>query len=128
MPKLKEHFSLEKTMFSETAVRHGLDNQPNTRIIQTLTELCEELLEPIRELAGGPINVTSGYPSPSVNSVLGGSLNSQHISGEEADINRPLLNPRALFERNRNSDVNFDQLINEVSSWVHVSFVSGPKK
>jgi len=128
MPKLTEHFSLEEMTFSETAVRHGLDNRPNARNVQNLTELCEELLEPIRELAGGPINVTSGFRSPSVNSVVGGSINSQHMSGEAADINCPLLNPRALFERNRNSDVNFDQLINDVSSWVHVSFVSGPKK
>jgi zinc D-Ala-D-Ala carboxypeptidase len=58
MPKLTEHFSLEEMTFSKTAVRHGLDNRPNTRIIQNLTELCEELLEPIRELAGGPINVS----------------------------------------------------------------------
>jgi uncharacterized protein YcbK (DUF882 family) len=82
MPKLTEHFSLEEMTFSETAVRHGLDNRPNSRSIQNLTELCEELLEPIRELAGGPINVTSGYRSPSVNSVDGGSLNFQHMSGE----------------------------------------------
>jgi zinc D-Ala-D-Ala carboxypeptidase len=127
MPKLTQHFSVEEMTFSETAVRHGLDNRPNTRIIQNLTELCEELLEPIRELAGGPINVTSGYRSAMVNSVVGGSLNSQHMSGEAADINCPLFNPQTLFNRIRNSDVNFDQLINEFGSWVHVSFVSGRK-
>jgi len=125
MPKLTEHFSLEEMTFSETAVRHGLDNRPNSRSIQNLTELCEELLEPIRELTGGPINVTSGFRSPSVNSVVGGSLNSQHMSGEAADINCPLFNPRVLFERIRNSGLEFDQLINEFGSWVHVSFVSG---
>lgn len=125
MPKLTEHFSLEEMTFSETAVRHGLDNRPDARSIRNLTARCKELLEPIRELAGGPINLTYGYRSPSMNSVVGGSLNSQHMAGEAADINCPLLNPRALFERIRNSDVNFDQLIKEFGSWVHVSFVSG---
>jgi len=122
MPKLTDHFSLEEMSFSETAVRHGISNKPDTDSRHNLMELCESMLEPIREIAGGPITVTSGYRSPTLNSIIGGAPQSQHKTGEAADINCPLLNPQALFQRIRQSDLPFDQLIDEFRSWVHVSF------
>ena len=121
MATLTEHFSLEEMIFSETAARHGIDNKPNAAARQKLLELCENMLEPIRELAGGPITVTSGYRSPTLNSIIGGAPESQHKTGEAADINCPLLNPQALFQRIRQSDLPFDQLIDEFGAWVHVS-------
>ena len=122
MPKLTDHFSLEEMTFSESAVRHGLDNKPDSASRQNLLELSENLLEPIRELAGGPIAVTSGFRSLTLNSIIGGSPKSQHKTGEAADINCPLLNPQALFQRIRESGLPFDQLIDEFGAWVHVSF------
>jgi zinc D-Ala-D-Ala carboxypeptidase len=62
MAKLTDHFSLEEMIFSETAARHGINNKPSTQIIQNLSELCQFLLEPIRTVAGGPINVTFRLP------------------------------------------------------------------
>lgn len=121
MPKLTTHFSLEEMTFSETAVRNGLDNRPDPASRQNLRVLCEKVLEPIRELAGGPINVTSGYRSPTLNSIVSGSPDSQHKTGEAADINCPLLNPITLFEKIRTSKIPFDQLIDEFGAWVHVS-------
>lgn len=122
MAQLTSHFSLEEMTFSESAVRHGLANKPDTESRQNLLELCTRMLEPIRDLAGGPITVTSGFRSPEVNSIIGGAPDSQHKSGEAADINCPLLNPHALFQRIRHSDLPFDQLIDEFGAWVHVSF------
>ncbi|HEX2932745.1 MAG TPA: D-Ala-D-Ala carboxypeptidase family metallohydrolase [Candidatus Binatia bacterium] len=122
MPNLTDHFSLEEMTFSETASRHGIDNKPDTASRQNLLELCENILEPIRELAGGPITVTSGYRSPILNSIIGGAPESQHKIGEAADINCPFLNPQALFQRIRQSDLAFDQLIDEFGTWVHISY------
>ena len=51
MPKLTNHFSLEEMIFSETAVRHGINNKPDPMSRQNLLELCENMLEPIREIA-----------------------------------------------------------------------------
>jgi len=121
MPKLTDHFSLEEMTFSETAVRHGINNKPDAATRRNLLELCENILEPIRDLAGGPINVTSGYRSPTLNSLVGGSPESQHKTGEAADINCPLFNPGTLFNKIRESDLRFDQLIDEFGGWVHVS-------
>jgi len=122
MAKLTNHFSLEEMTFSETAVRHGIANKPDPDSRRNLVEVCDSMLEPIRELAGGPITVTSGYRSPTLNSIIGGAPESQHKIGEAADINCPLLNPQALFERIRESGLPFDQLIDEFGAWVHVSF------
>lgn len=121
MPKLSNHFSLEEMIFSETAIRHGFDNRPDATSRQNLVELCENMLERIRELAGGPITVTSGYRSPTLNSIIGGAPESQHKTGEAADINCPLLTTQTLFQRIRQSDLPFDQLIDEFGTWVHVS-------
>src|SRR5262245_16014791 len=122
MATLTEHFSLEEMIFSETAARHGIDNRPDSTSRRNLLELCESMLEPIRELVGGPINVTSGYRSPVLNSIIGGAPESQHKIGEAADINCPLFNPQALFQKIRESNLPFDQLIDEFGSWVHVSY------
>lgn len=122
MARLTEHFSLEEMTFSETAVRHGINNKPDAQSRKNLLELCEHVLEPVRTLANGPISVTSGYRSPTLNSIIGGSADSQHKIGEAADINCPLLNPTVLFQRIRQSDLNFDQLIDEFGAWVHISF------
>src|SRR5215475_6802196 len=108
--------------FSETAVRHEFDNRPDAKSRQNLLELCENMLEPIRELVGGPITVTSGYRSPTLNSIVGGAPESQHKTGEAADINCALVNPQSLFQRIRQSELPFDQLIDEFGAWVHVSY------
>jgi zinc D-Ala-D-Ala carboxypeptidase len=122
MPKLTDHFSLEEMTFSETAARHDIANIPDANSRKNLLELCENMLEPIRNLAGGPITVTSGYRSPVLNSLIAGAPDSQHKTGEAADINCPLLNPQALFQRIRQSGLPFDQLIDEFGTWVHVSY------
>jgi len=122
MTKLSEHFTLEEMTFSETAIRHGINNTPGTAAIQNLKELCEEMLEPMRTLAGGPIGVTSGFRSAVVNSLVGGSPTSQHKTGEAADIHCLQLTQQELFQLVRNSELPFDQLIDEFGRWVHVSY------
>lgn len=121
MPKLTDHFSLEEMTFSETAIRHGINNKPDPGSRQNLLELCENILEPIRGIATGPITVTSGYRSPILNSIIAGAPDSQHKTGEAADINCPLFNPIILFQKIRESGLPFDQLIDEFGAWVHVS-------
>jgi len=49
-----------------------------------LRELCKELLEPVRALVGR-LRVTSGYRRPKVNTAVGGSDTSAHMSGWAAD-------------------------------------------
>jgi zinc D-Ala-D-Ala carboxypeptidase len=43
-------------------------------------------LEEYRDLAGGPVQVVSGYRDPARNAQVGGTRNSQHLYGNAADI------------------------------------------
>jgi zinc D-Ala-D-Ala carboxypeptidase len=120
--KLSPHFTLEEMIFSQYAVRHGIDNNPSIEQIENLRALCINLLEPLRELVSRPITVTSGYRSPLVNRGIGGSATSQHMEGRAADIIVQGLTIQELYERIRDSQLPYDQLIQEFDSWVHVSY------
>jgi zinc D-Ala-D-Ala carboxypeptidase len=120
--KLSEHFTLEEMTRSQTAARKGISNKPNDQAVENLKELCVSVLEPLREMTGSPIGVTSGYRSPKLNAAIGGSPTSQHKVGEAADIHSTTLSQPELFKLIRNSTLPFDQLIDEFGSWVHISY------
>jgi len=119
--RLSQHFSLDEFTFSQTAARKGIDNSPSPEAIAMMIALCEEVLEPLRAKLGRPIIVTSGYRSPGLNAMIGGSPNSQHCKGEAADVVVPGLSPlevcRAIEQLGR-----YDQLIHEFGRWCHVSW------
>jgi zinc D-Ala-D-Ala carboxypeptidase len=125
MNNLTDHFTLAEMTFSQEAVRNGITNVPNQGQIKSLTLLCENILEPLRIDVDKPINVTSGFRNPIINTLIGGSLTSQHMKGEAADINVEGFTPQQLFDLIRNSALPYDQLIQEFDRWVHVSF--GPR-
>lgn len=54
--------------------------QPNVR------KLAIEVLQPVRDIWGRPIRITSGYRSPELNKAVGGSPTSQHLQGAAADF------------------------------------------
>jgi uncharacterized protein YcbK (DUF882 family) len=57
-------------------------------------ETLINVLEELRELAGGPLHVTSGYRCPAHNKDVGGSKNSYHMKGMAADIYCETMNPK----------------------------------
>lgn len=44
------------------------------------------ILQKVREWAGKPVNITSGYRTPTYNAKVGGASNSYHTKGQAADI------------------------------------------
>lgn len=84
--KLTENFKLTEFTKSSTAQRLGLDNTPSTHIVRALTNLCQQVLQPLRDWYGKPIIVSSGYRSAMLNKAVGGVSNSQHMKGEAADL------------------------------------------
>ena len=90
--------------------------------------LCLNVLEPIRELVEAPLIITSGYRSPEVNEMIGGSQSSQHCKGEAADFHCTRFTVQDLFDLVRASNVPYDQLIQEYSRWVHVSYRPSPRR
>ena len=111
---------------SNTAKAHGIDNTPGTREIVNLTLLCTHVLDPLRA-ANGPITINSGYRCPSLNSLVGGVSNSQHVTGQAADISikGDIAYGKKLFNWIK-THVDYDQLIWEHNKqgtyWIHVSY------
>jgi len=126
-----KYFTIEELTKSETANKLKIDNTPNEKVKENLTALVDNVLDPLRELYGKPIYVNSGYRCEKLNKIVGGVANSQHATGEAADIegyNRSVNENKKLFNLILTSDLPFDQLINENNfAWVHVSYKKNGK-
>lgn len=126
---LSPHFTLDELTLSETAERLGLDNKPGADVLANLKRTAMGL-EGVRvRLGGAPIIVSSGYRAPAVNRAIGGSANSQHMTGQAADFTSPRFGtPRQIVDALVDSDVPYDQLILEFGRWVHISFADSPRR
>ena len=118
-----KYFTIKELTKSSTAERLKIDNTPSAAVVKNLTALVDNVLDPLRELYGKPVYISSGYRCPRLNKAVGGVVNSQHLRGEAADINQ------GSFEANRRvftyieEYCTFDQLLWENGGqWVHVSF------
>ena len=122
--KLSIYFTLEELIYSSTGARLGIDNTPSQEIIDNLTALAVNVLDPLRVIVNQPIHVDSGYRCPELNAAVGGEHDSQHLTGQAADL---ILLDMNVFTFNRIirdpvSKIPFDQLINEYGRWNHVSY------
>jgi putative chitinase len=129
--QLSEHFNLKEFTKSETAIRKRIDNTPNAAHAENLKNVCEKILEPVRNHFGKPVRINSGYRGPALNAAVGGSSKSQHCNGEAVDFEIDgLPNPDLAKWVAENCD--FDQIILEFydpkegpnSGWVHASYTS----
>ena len=134
--KLSEHLDLSEVIRSESAKRNGISNMPSDQHIANFKLLAEKVFEPIRVNFRCPINLSSGYRSIELNRIIGGSLTSQHCTGEAIDIDMDGT-PHAVTNKmvfNYIKDyLQFDQLIYEFGTdenpdWVHVSYESTGKQ
>ena len=132
--RLSAHFDLAEFTRSESAKRHGVSNDPTPEHLANIKVLCEKVLEPIR-IKFGPINISSGYRSKTLNHFIGGALNSQHSEGKAADIDMDDMSNATnvqIFNYIKDS-LEFDQLIWEFGDhnkpdWVHVSYNAGKNR
>jgi len=83
--KLSRNFTLQELIKSDTAIRKGIDNNPNADQVEKLKTLCETILQPVRDHFGR-VKVTSGYRSSDLCLAIGSSVNSQHAKAEAADF------------------------------------------
>lgn len=137
--QLTPHFKLSEFTRSATAAARKIDNTPSIEAVSNLQQLCIHILEPLRAYAnaiasplGGEkeevaINISSGYRSPALNKAVGGAANSQHMTGEAADI----IIPSTATGRKWLvwlMGLDYDQLILEKQTpasthyWIHVSY------
>ena len=130
---ISEHISYKEGVYSRTATRLDIDNEPNNEQMDNMCLLAQEVFEPLRMWVGGAIKINSFFRSPKLNKAIGGSTKSQHCHGQAIDIDD-------TFGRATNAEMydfikehlDFDQMIWEFGDednpdWVHVSYVSEDK-
>jgi zinc D-Ala-D-Ala carboxypeptidase len=127
---ISKHISYKEGVYSRTALRRGIKNNPNAEQMENMVAIAEEVFEPLRMWVGGPIKINSFFRSPELNKAIGGSGKSQHCHGQAIDLDD-------TFGRATNAEMyefikqnlDFDQMIwefgdDENPDWVHVSYVS----
>ena len=143
--RISKNFTLSELTSSNTAKRLGISNTPDKEGIHKLRLLAAELLQPLRN-AVGPLRVTSGYRSESLNKAIGGSFKldedgnyvalSQHCKCEAVDlqfVRRGSMDNMRIFNAVVTLGLDFDQLILEFGGasaekdsdnpdWVHISW------
>lgn len=123
--KLSTHFTFEEATVSSTAKAHGIKNIPLNGAIQEALKHTASKMEQVRVvLDHSPILINSWYRNPEVNSLVGGSPTSDHMSGYSVDFRCPKFGTplevcmKLIDSRNV---LQYDQLIYE-GNWVHISF------
>tara|TARA_R100001443_G_scaffold56624_1_gene67580 strand:- start:42112 stop:42588 length:477 start_codon:yes stop_codon:yes gene_type:complete len=125
---LSRNFTLQELIKSDTAIRKGIDNNPNADQIEKLKALCENILQPVRDHFGR-VKVTSCYRSPELCTAIGSSVNSQHARAEAADFEVMGVDNAELADW-IHRELQYDQLIVEYytpgepnSGWIHCSYI-----
>ena len=127
---ISKHISYKEGVYSNTAMRLGIDNDPNDEQLNNMELIADNIFEPLRQWVGGPIKINSFFRCPDLNKAIGGSGKSQHCHGQAIDIDDG-------FGRATNAEMyhwikdnlQFDQMIWEFGNddnpnWVHISYVS----
>ena len=81
---------------SEFDSKDGAEMPSSVKV--NVIELIDNL-NVLRQELGSPLFVNSGYRSPEHNKNIGGSLNSQHLTGKAADIRSNEYTPKQIKEK-----------------------------
>lgn len=84
MTQLTQNFALEE--FAHSDSHPELVVPVPAQFLANVRQLAETCLQPIRDGWALPMKVLSGYRSPALNLVVGGSPTSQHMKAQAADI------------------------------------------
>ena len=125
---LSRNFTLSELIKSDTAIRKGINNNPNAEQIEKLKALCENILQPVRDHFGR-VKITSGFRSVDLCLAIGSSSNSQHAKAEAADFECVGVDNAELADWIKDN-LPYDQLIVEYytpgepnSGWIHCSYI-----
>ena len=126
--QLSKNFELKELVYSQSATRLGINNEPSEVIIENLKVLVTNVLQPLRDLLHVPIIISSGYRCEELNRAIGGASQSEHMLGRAADITVPGMSNKSLADVIAGK-LKFNQLIlefyradNPYYGWVHVSY------
>jgi hypothetical protein len=98
MDKISKHISYKEGVYSRTAERLGLKNDPSDDHLANMKLVAEKVFEPLRAYVGAPIKINSFYRGPDMYMYIKENLDFDQMIWEFGDDNNP--------------------------NWVHVSYVS----
>jgi len=122
---LSLHFSYAEFVYSETAIRRSISNAPSAGEVMAMRELCKHIMEPLRVALDRPVYISSGYRSPELNALIGGSRTSQHMLGEAVDFHVEGFMPADVMHfaiYYMAPQLAYDQIILEFNRWIHISY------
>lgn len=127
--QLSRNFYLSEFLWSETAARLGREVEASSEIIENLKWFAVNVLQPIRDDLCAqygrdmPIDLSSGYRPKWLNTAVGGSLKSDHMSGMAADLGCPYISDfeLATFVADRIKKYPIKDLGIEFYQWVHIA-------
>jgi len=127
MDNISKHITYIEATQSPTAVKLGINNNPNEAQLKAMKLVAEKCFEPLRIWYNKPIKINSFYRSDLLNRAVKGAITSQHKKGEAIDIDAGSKEEnKKLFEYIK-ANLEFDQLLWEYGNsigpdWVHVSY------
>lgn len=118
--KLSKNFDWKEFTQSDTASRLHINNAiTDFDVRDNIKALVDYLLQPLRDIWGGPLFINSGYRCTELNEKVGGVPTSQHTKGQAADVG--CTDPIALARLAKNMNLVWDQMI-IYPSFVHFSY------
>jgi zinc D-Ala-D-Ala carboxypeptidase len=126
------NFSLSELIASPTATAKGIKEQftPSAEVVENLTTLAVNILQPLRDGLGRPLKITSGYRCERLNVAIGGSTTSEHCKGMAADLQLVVNGQNLsglLYNKIIELKLNYTQMIWEFGTkehpeWIHISY------
>lgn len=124
--KLSENISFEEITNSSHTELVAENREEAQKYLDNLKCLAVEILQPIRDFYGIPLNVHSGFRGKVLNQAVGGVNTSQHSFGEACDFHIDGVAVEIVFQDiiNRRIDLDYEkigQVIQENNRWIHIS-------
>jgi hypothetical protein len=127
--EISKYISYNEATKSQTAIRHGIKNEPNYEQLQNMKIVGTKCFDPIREFYKRPLRVSSFYRCEELNKLVKGAKNSQHLKGQAIDIDAGSIQENKKIFEWAKDNLEYDQLINEYNfSWVHISYNQGKNR
>ena len=127
MGTISKNFSYREFEESIIATERGICNTITSfEVRDSVKALVLNVLQPLRDVWGKPLNINSGYRCPELNKLVSRASNSQHTKGEAADVASD--NPYELAKMAKELNLPFDQMI-LYPTFVHFSHkLKGPQR
>lgn len=116
------NFTISELVYSDTAIKHNINNMPDLKSLDNMLDLIVYLLQPLRDKVARPIIISSGYRCPQLNKLVKGVANSGHLNGTCVDFVIKGMTIEQAYQFIKSSGLKYTQLIQEKGQWIHLQY------